>query len=97
MAVKIKVGIPEADGRIGVMHVFYGKNEKAARALMAAHADICPRFGPAVATHEVVESIFDLDDDEWPTADDLDADEIDSDDDGDGDEEIIEEDEEEEE
>lgn len=84
MPVKIEVGIPEAelDGRIGVMHIFYGRTEAEARRRMEAHGDVCPRFGPALKADDVTMEIIEIDDDEWPSEEDPTAGEdLDSDED----------------
>jgi len=70
MAVALHSFKIDADGRVLVQHVFYGETEDDARAVLEAHADACPKFGPAYRqdeTEEIVEEI-----DELPTPDTLD-------------------------
>src|SRR5713101_3108837 len=52
----------DTDGEIRVAHVFFGKDEDAATANLKAHADICPKFGPAYKNKETVEIPVDVDD-----------------------------------
>jgi hypothetical protein len=53
----------DADGGIRVQHIFYGETLQDAEVLMEAHADDCPKFGPAYKagnTIQVVEHDTDL-------------------------------------
>ena len=74
MAWKLEVGIPREDGKIGIMHTFYGETEKECRSARDAHGDICPNFGPALKSGDVTELYEEIDDDEWPDAEGEDAD-----------------------
>ena len=70
MAYKLEVGIPDTDGRIRIMHTFYGETEEECEKLRDGHADICPNFGPHLKSGDVTEEIEEIDDDEWPSTDD---------------------------
>lgn len=52
----------DTDGKIRVAHVFFGDTEAEARANLKAHADVCPKFGPAYKHKETVEIPVDVDD-----------------------------------
>lgn len=52
----------DKDGRIRVAHVFFGDTDEEAQATLKAHADICPKFGPAFRNKETVEIPVELDD-----------------------------------
>lgn len=41
-------------GKIAVEHIFYGETERECDEGLEAHADICPRFGPAVKENHVI-------------------------------------------
>ena len=78
MAFKLEVGIPREDGKISIMHTFYGETKAECVALKKAHADVCPNFGPAVKAGDVTELCEEIDEDEWPsTGEDDDDDETD--------------------
>lgn len=51
----------DTDGKIRVIHVFLGKDEAEAEANLKAHADVCPKFGPAYRNKETVEIPVELD------------------------------------
>ena|SRR5258708_2871877 len=51
----------DADGKIRVIHVFLGEDEAEAEANLKAHADACPKFGPAYRNKETVEIPVELD------------------------------------
>lgn len=51
----------DTDGKIRVAHVFFGKDDAEAEANMIAHANICPKFGPAVRNKETVEIPVEID------------------------------------
>jgi len=75
------------DGAVRVQHVFYGETEDDAREMLEKHAEVCPKFGPAVAAGDTIEVIEELD--TLPTPDTVDEfvpGEPDEDDDGDDDE-----------
>lgn len=63
---RLEVGIPDDDGMISVMHTFTAKTETACEKLRDAHAEICPRFGPAVKAATVTEALYEVDADEIP-------------------------------
>lgn len=90
MAYKLEVGIPGADGLITIMHTFYGHTREEASATRAAHADICPNFGPKDKAGETTELWTEIDESEWPRvtadADDGDDEEEEEEDDEDDDE-----------
>lgn len=52
----------DTDGEIRVAHIFFGDTEAEAHANLKAHADICPKFGPAYKNKETVEIPVDVDD-----------------------------------
>jgi|SRR5579864_532869 len=52
----------EKDGEIRVAHVFFGKTEAEAESNLKAHADVCPKFGPAFKNKETVEIPVEVDD-----------------------------------
>ena len=74
MAFKLEVGIPAEDGRIQIMHTFFGEPRGACLKLRDAHADICPNFGPAVKAGDVTEDFEEISEDEWPSVEDEDTD-----------------------
>jgi hypothetical protein len=41
--------------KVGVLHVFFGKDDAEAEANLKAHADACPKFGPAYRGGKTVE------------------------------------------
>jgi hypothetical protein len=51
----------DKDGEIRVAHVFFGKDDAEAEANLKAHADICPKYGPAYRNKETVEIPVELD------------------------------------
>jgi hypothetical protein len=61
----------DSDGEIRVLHVFFGKTDADAEANLKAHADVCPKFGPAYKKKETVEIPVELD--SLPEGDDEDA------------------------
>lgn len=52
----------DEDGAIRVQHVFYGETLGEAEALLEAHADVCPKFGPAYKADHTMEVSEDIDD-----------------------------------
>jgi hypothetical protein len=52
----------DKDQKIRVIHVFLGKDDAEAEANLKAHADACPKFGPAFRNKETVEIPVELDD-----------------------------------
>jgi hypothetical protein len=52
----------DRDGEIRVAHIFFGKDEGEANANLKAHADVCPKFGPAYKNKETVEIPVEVDD-----------------------------------
>jgi hypothetical protein len=63
MAVALHSFKMDDDGQIRVRHTFYADTEEEADALLEAHAEVCPKFGPAVRgdrTVQVVEEIENL-------------------------------------
>jgi hypothetical protein len=52
----------DRDGEIRVAHIFFGKDDAEANANLKAHADICPKFGPAYKNKETVEVPVEVDD-----------------------------------
>lgn len=63
----------DKDRKVRVRHTFYAETEEEADTLMLEHADGCAAFGPAVKANDVVEIVEDIDEDELPNADDLEA------------------------
>jgi hypothetical protein len=57
----------DKDGKIRVAHVFFGEDDAEAEANLIAHANICPRFGPAFKNKETVEIPVEID--EMPEGD----------------------------
>lgn len=55
----------DADGEIRVTHIFYGATEEDAQSGLDAHADICPKFGPADREGDVITVFEEID--ELPT------------------------------
>jgi hypothetical protein len=51
----------DSDGKIRVAHVFFGEDDAEAEANLIAHADICPKFGPAFKKKETVEIPVEID------------------------------------
>jgi hypothetical protein len=51
----------DRDGKIRVAHVFFGEDDAEAEANLKAHAEICPKFGPAYKNKETVEIPVELD------------------------------------
>jgi hypothetical protein len=60
--------IDKTDGEIHVSHTFWGETEEECRQTMAKHAEACDIFGPALAEGRVMETLDELEDDEWPEA-----------------------------
>jgi hypothetical protein len=52
----------DRDGEIRVAHVFFGKDDAEAEANLKAHADVCPKFGPAYKQKETVEIPVEVED-----------------------------------
>lgn len=52
----------DRDGKIRVAHVFFGEDDAEAEANLKAHADVCPKFGPAYKNKETVEIHVKIDD-----------------------------------
>lgn len=61
MAFAIYSTKPGKGGLAGVTHVFYGHDEQEAWNALEAHADICPKFGPAYQASETIESVVEID------------------------------------
>jgi hypothetical protein len=51
----------DSDGKIRVAHVFFGEDDAEAEANLKAHAEICPKFGPAFRKKETVEIPVEID------------------------------------
>jgi hypothetical protein len=77
MPFKLEVGIPAEDGKIQIMHTFFGRTRGECLKLRDAHTDICPNFGPAVKAGDVTEDFEEIDESEWPSASDDEDDEED--------------------
>jgi hypothetical protein len=45
----------DADGQVRVAHVFFGETKAAAEAELRAHAEACPKFGPAWRGNQTIE------------------------------------------
>jgi hypothetical protein len=58
----------DEDGRLRVLHVFFGETQKEAWANHLAHAEICPAYGPAVKYFETTD--FEVEIDHIPDPDD---------------------------
>ena len=56
MAIALHSFKVDEDGEIRVQHVFYGETEREAQAILDAHAEACPKFGPAYRGDHTVES-----------------------------------------
>jgi hypothetical protein len=52
----------DKDQKIRVIHVFLGEDDAEAEANLKAHAEACPKFGPAYRNKETVEIPVELDD-----------------------------------
>jgi hypothetical protein len=52
----------DTDGKIRVIHVFLGEDDAEAEKNLKAHADVCPKYGPAFRNKETVEIPVELDD-----------------------------------
>jgi hypothetical protein len=53
----------DPDGEIRVAHIFFGDTPEAAWDNLKAHADVCPKFGPAYRedqTREVLSEIAEI-------------------------------------
>jgi hypothetical protein len=48
------------NGKVGVVHGFFGRTQGEAEMAMAQHAEICPKFGPAYRADETVEFPVDV-------------------------------------
>jgi hypothetical protein len=51
----------DKDKKISVLHVFFGKDDDDAQKTLEAHAEICPKFGPAYRGKETVEIPVEID------------------------------------
>ncbi len=60
--------IDKEDGIIYVSHVFYGETEEGCRENMQAHASHCDQFKAAIRDGRTDEELEEMDDDEWPEA-----------------------------
>jgi hypothetical protein len=73
------------DGHIRVQHTFYGRDEAEAEEFLEAHAEICPKFGPAERHGNTVQIVEEIDVLPTPdTADDFVGGDPDDEDDDDG-------------
>jgi len=45
----------DPDGEIRIGHIFFGKNDEEAWSNLEAHADVCPKYGPAYQASETIE------------------------------------------
>jgi hypothetical protein len=45
----------DPDSQVRVLHVFFGETKAAAEADLKAHADACPKFGPAWRGNQTIE------------------------------------------
>jgi hypothetical protein len=83
----------DSDGRVRTGHIFFAANLTDAEKQLAQHADLCPKFGPAVAAGETVDigveigEIPDADENSLEEFLDLDEDEDEEEDDDDEDDE----------
>jgi hypothetical protein len=64
----------DKNGEISVAHIFFGKTEEEATQNLKAHADICPKFGPAHKAGTTIERFVEID--HIPLPDDGDIDEF---------------------
>lgn len=61
MAFAIYSSKPGKHGRVGITHVFFGEDEDEAWEALEAHAEICPKFGPAYQASETIETVVEID------------------------------------
>jgi hypothetical protein len=61
MPIAIYSAKPGTHGLCGIIHVFFGQTEAAARQAMEDHADICPKYGPAYREGKTIEVIAEID------------------------------------
>jgi hypothetical protein len=52
----------DAGGKVRLIHIALGETKAAAEAELAAHADICPKFGPAFRDGHTLEFPVDVQD-----------------------------------
>jgi hypothetical protein len=45
----------DADGQVRLAHVFFASSKATAEAEMRGHAEICPKYGPALRTNQTIE------------------------------------------
>jgi hypothetical protein len=45
----------DPDSQVRVLHVFFGETKAAAEADLRAHAEACPKFGPAWRANQTIE------------------------------------------
>lgn len=55
------------DGEIRVCHTFYGDTLAEAEKVLADHAEICPKYGPAYKADDTIEVVDEIED--LPTTD----------------------------
>jgi hypothetical protein len=48
------------NGKVGVVHGFFGRTQGEAELALAQHAEICPKFGPAYKADQTVEFPLDV-------------------------------------
>jgi len=50
----------DSDGHVRIAHVFFASTKAAAEAEMRSHAEICPKFGPALRTNQTIEYVREI-------------------------------------
>lgn len=50
----------DADGKIRVRHVFYGETKEDAERQQDKHAEICPKYGPAVHSDRTIDFLEEI-------------------------------------
>jgi hypothetical protein len=50
----------DSDGHVRIAHVFFASTKAAAEAEMRGHAEICPKFGPALRTNQTIEYVREI-------------------------------------
>jgi hypothetical protein len=57
----------DADGRVRIAHVFFAQSKTSAESEMRGHAEICPKYGPALRANQTIEFAREIE--EMPPAD----------------------------
>jgi predicted RNase H-like HicB family nuclease len=61
MAFAIYSAKPGKHGLAGLTHIAFGETEDEARENLEAHADVCPKFGPAYRNGKTIEVVTEID------------------------------------